>query len=262
MTGLREAFVGIDAAKLRNAVAIADAGRDGEIRYIGEVDASPESMRRLIGKLASKYDQLQFCYEAGPTGYGPKPTRRLRTQSSASTIMSCVGSAPAGGSCSKVREPGARRPGAVAGQRLRVCRMALDPRVARLSCRARRLLGAAPADPPTGRSPFDRSMLRSSIAVSASPHTSAAMAAAGTAPIPCRLPTAVTPNGRQTASDDGATRPALRRKGSLSPFWPTGRILSRASEPGSASCDCSRISNPHGPRKSPNGPDKYPLWKS
>lgn len=70
MTILREAFVGIDAAKMRNAVAIAEAGRDGEVRYIGEIDASPDSMKRLIGKLASKYDRLHFCYEAGPTGYG------------------------------------------------------------------------------------------------------------------------------------------------------------------------------------------------
>jgi hypothetical protein len=43
-----EAFVGIDAGKLWNAVAIADAGRDGEIRYFGEIDASAESIRRLI----------------------------------------------------------------------------------------------------------------------------------------------------------------------------------------------------------------------
>src|SRR5512132_2088395 len=70
MTTLREAFVGIDAAKLRNAVAIADAGRDGEVRYMGESDASPDSMKRFIGKLASKYERLHFCYEAGPTGYG------------------------------------------------------------------------------------------------------------------------------------------------------------------------------------------------
>ena len=66
----REAFIGIDAAKLRNAVAIADAGRDGEVRFLGEVDASPEGMRRLAAKLAAKYDRLNFCYEAGPTGYG------------------------------------------------------------------------------------------------------------------------------------------------------------------------------------------------
>jgi hypothetical protein len=33
MTAPKEVFVGIDVAKLRNAVAIADAGRNGEIRY-------------------------------------------------------------------------------------------------------------------------------------------------------------------------------------------------------------------------------------
>jgi transposase len=70
MTGSREAFVGIDAAKLRNAVAIADAGREGEVRYLGEFDATPECMRRLVARLAAKYGRLHFCYEAGPTGYG------------------------------------------------------------------------------------------------------------------------------------------------------------------------------------------------
>ena len=33
MADYREAFVGIDVAKLRNAIAIADAGREGEVRY-------------------------------------------------------------------------------------------------------------------------------------------------------------------------------------------------------------------------------------
>ena len=70
MAEMREAFVGIDVAKLRNAVAVADAGRDGEVRFHGEVDASAESMRRLAAKLAGKYERLHFCYEAGPTGYG------------------------------------------------------------------------------------------------------------------------------------------------------------------------------------------------
>ncbi len=70
MAEAREAFIGIDAAKLRNAVAVADAGRDGEVRFLGEVDASPEGMRRLAARLAAKYDRLHFCYEAGPTGYG------------------------------------------------------------------------------------------------------------------------------------------------------------------------------------------------
>lgn len=70
MKKLGEAFIGIDAAKARNAVAVADEGRDGEIRYLGEFDASPESMRRMVQKLAAKFERLHFCYEAGPTGYG------------------------------------------------------------------------------------------------------------------------------------------------------------------------------------------------
>src|SRR3954464_7119175 len=61
MAETTEAFVGIDVAKLRNAVAVADAGRDGEVRFHGEVDASPESMRRLAAKLAGKYERLHFC---------------------------------------------------------------------------------------------------------------------------------------------------------------------------------------------------------
>ena len=49
-------------ANRRDAVAIADAGRDGEVRFYGEADASPASMRRLAAKLAGKYQHLHFCY--------------------------------------------------------------------------------------------------------------------------------------------------------------------------------------------------------
>ncbi|MFC3320365.1 IS110 family transposase [Mesorhizobium cantuariense] len=66
----REVFVGIDVAKLRNAIAIADAGREGEVRFFGEVDASDESMRRVVRRITAKFDRVYFCYEAGPTGYG------------------------------------------------------------------------------------------------------------------------------------------------------------------------------------------------
>ncbi|RWJ39482.1 IS110 family transposase [Mesorhizobium sp.] len=70
MSDYREAFVGIDVAKLRNAIAIADAGQEGEVRFFGEVDASDESMRRVIQRIANRFDRVHFCYEAGPTGYG------------------------------------------------------------------------------------------------------------------------------------------------------------------------------------------------
>ncbi|HVG48915.1 MAG TPA: IS110 family transposase, partial [Rubellimicrobium sp.] len=65
-----EAFVGIDAAKARNAIAVAEGGRDGEVRYLGEVDASEQGTRRVVARIAAKYDRVHFCYEAGPTGYG------------------------------------------------------------------------------------------------------------------------------------------------------------------------------------------------
>jgi transposase len=38
MADCSEAFVGIDTSKLRNAVAIAEAGRNGELRYFGEIE--------------------------------------------------------------------------------------------------------------------------------------------------------------------------------------------------------------------------------
>ena len=65
-----EAFIGIDSSKLRNAIAVAEAGRAGEVRYHGEIDAGEAATRKLIGRLAAKFDKLTFCYEAGPTGYG------------------------------------------------------------------------------------------------------------------------------------------------------------------------------------------------
>src|SRR5215472_14970988 len=65
-----EAFVAFDVAKTKHAVAIAEVGRGGEVRFFGEVSSSPAAVERLVGKLAGRYGKLHFCYEAGPTGYG------------------------------------------------------------------------------------------------------------------------------------------------------------------------------------------------
>ena len=65
-----KAVVGIDVAKERNAVAIAEGGREGKIRYLGEFDNTPEAMAKLVRKLAYRYETVHFPYEAGPTGYG------------------------------------------------------------------------------------------------------------------------------------------------------------------------------------------------
>jgi transposase len=57
-------------AKAKNAVALAEGGRRGEVRYLGEIGNTPEATRQLITKLSKTYRQMTFCYEAGPTGYG------------------------------------------------------------------------------------------------------------------------------------------------------------------------------------------------
>jgi transposase len=63
-------FVGLDTSKLKIAVALAEEGRQGEVRFLGEIDNTPEAVRRLVGKLAGRHSEVLFCYEAGPTGYG------------------------------------------------------------------------------------------------------------------------------------------------------------------------------------------------
>lgn len=65
-----EVFIGLDVAKERHAVAVAEPGRQGEVRYFGEIDANAASVRKLVARLRKRYERLHFCYEAGPTGYG------------------------------------------------------------------------------------------------------------------------------------------------------------------------------------------------
>ena len=63
-----EAFVGIDTAKKKHALAIADPGRDGETRYLGEIDSAPAAVQRMIRKLARRYEKLYFCMKRARRG--------------------------------------------------------------------------------------------------------------------------------------------------------------------------------------------------
>ena len=63
-------YVGVDAAKAKHAIAIAESGRSGEVRYVGEIETTPAAVERFVRKLARKHPRLHFGYEAGPTGYG------------------------------------------------------------------------------------------------------------------------------------------------------------------------------------------------
>jgi transposase len=63
-------FIGLDTHKETIAVAIAEDGRDGEVRYYGQIANEPAAVLKLVKKLAGKYGKLCVCYEAGPCGYG------------------------------------------------------------------------------------------------------------------------------------------------------------------------------------------------
>jgi transposase len=65
-----DVYVGLDTSKLKISVAVAEAGRDGAVRFVGNIDSSPRAVERLAAKLAKRHRRLVFCYEAGPTGYG------------------------------------------------------------------------------------------------------------------------------------------------------------------------------------------------
>ena len=65
-----EVFVAFDVAKKKHAVAVAEGGRTGEVRFLGDVENSPLPIERTIKRLAERYERLHVCFEAGPTGYG------------------------------------------------------------------------------------------------------------------------------------------------------------------------------------------------
>ena len=66
----RAVCVGLDTHKAKIAVAVAEPGRSGEVRFQGEIANQPEAVRRLLERLAGKHGRLRVCYEAGPCGYG------------------------------------------------------------------------------------------------------------------------------------------------------------------------------------------------
>jgi transposase len=59
-------FLGLDVHAETIAVALAEP--DGEVRSLGIIPNREESVRKLVKKLGPA-EQLQACYEAGPTGY-------------------------------------------------------------------------------------------------------------------------------------------------------------------------------------------------
>lgn len=66
----RITYIGLDVHKDTIAVALAGAGKRGEVREYGKIANTATALQSLVSKLARGGHQLQFCYEAGPCGYG------------------------------------------------------------------------------------------------------------------------------------------------------------------------------------------------
>jgi transposase len=63
-------YVAFDNSKETLAVAVADGGVRGEVRFRGTIANRVEAVRKLVTRLSAKHPVLNFCYEAGPCGYG------------------------------------------------------------------------------------------------------------------------------------------------------------------------------------------------
>lgn len=63
------AFIGLDVHRDTIAVAVAAPGR-GEPHFQGTIRNEAKAIRKLVKKWAPNGEVLNFCYEAGPCGYG------------------------------------------------------------------------------------------------------------------------------------------------------------------------------------------------
>ncbi|MEK7994931.1 MAG: IS110 family transposase [Planctomycetota bacterium] len=63
-------YVGLDVHKATVSVAIAEGDRGGEVRAVGAFANNCDQIAKLVEKLGKGGRRLEFCYEAGPCGYG------------------------------------------------------------------------------------------------------------------------------------------------------------------------------------------------
>jgi transposase len=81
-------YVGLDVHKDSITIAIADEGRDGNVRLYGKIRNDLGQIDKVMRKLISKNCELRCLYEAGPCGY--TIYRHLKSQG-----IDCVVVAPA-----------------------------------------------------------------------------------------------------------------------------------------------------------------------
>lgn len=63
-------YVGLDVLKYSISVALAEEGRDGDVRFLGDFKNTPAAIAKFCRTLSRKAENLELCYEAGCFGYG------------------------------------------------------------------------------------------------------------------------------------------------------------------------------------------------
>jgi transposase len=62
-------YVGLDVHKDTTVIAVADGGRDGEVRLYGQISSDLGALEKVLRKLGGEGTRLRVVYEAGPTGF-------------------------------------------------------------------------------------------------------------------------------------------------------------------------------------------------
>ena len=62
-------YVGLDVHKDTTVIAVAESGREGEVRLYGQIDSDLAALEKVLRKLGGEGVTLHVVYEAGPTGF-------------------------------------------------------------------------------------------------------------------------------------------------------------------------------------------------
>lgn len=62
-------YVGLDVHKDTTVIAVAEEGREGEVRLYGTISSDLHALEKALRKIGGEGVRLHVVYEAGPTGY-------------------------------------------------------------------------------------------------------------------------------------------------------------------------------------------------